>query len=297
MCRYSAFASARPSLERRRGGSSYLQLRLEIRAVVWSLPFVLILAFGVINVLANIGYLDVMMGTPVWPVTHLMLLAIRAGYSFLLIVIVTFFAGEVVWRERNQRLDDLLDALPVPTWTPVLAKLAALWAAVVVFIAAGMLALAGFQLSKGYTHLEPLLYVQGFFVEAVPYLLIAALALFFQVVARRKLVGYLLMVLYLVSNVALGTVHFEHYLYRYAGSPAAPYSDMNGWGHFTSPLFWFNLYWALGAAILVCLAYGGWVRGYEPRGRSRWSVARERLRGPALAAMLAVLAGFAATGG
>ena len=45
------------------------------------------------------------------------------------------------------------------------AKLLALWTAASVFIAAGMLALIGFQLSHGYTRLEPLLYAQGFVVE------------------------------------------------------------------------------------------------------------------------------------
>jgi ABC-type transport system involved in multi-copper enzyme maturation permease subunit len=277
-------------------GQFLSQLRLETRAVLWSLPFVLILAFGLINVLANIGYLDLMMGTPVWPVTHLMLLAISSGYSFLLVVIITFFAGEMVWRERNLRIEGLFDASPVPTWAPVLAKLFALWAAAAVFIAGGMVGLMGYQLSLGYTHLQPVLYAQGLVVELVPFLLIAALAICLQVLVNQKFVGYLLMVLYLVGNGVLAALHFDHYLYRYAGAPAAPYSDMNGWGHFVAPVFWFNVYWAFGAGVLVCLACAGWVRGYESRWRSRWRAARARLRGSALAAVVLLLAGFAATG-
>src|SRR4029077_9676507 len=97
----------------------------------------------------------------------------------------------------------LLDALPAPAWVPLAAKLVALWTAAAVFIAAGMLALTGYQLSQGYLHLQPGLYAQGFVVETVPFLVIAVLALFLQVLVNQKFAGYLLMVLYVVSNGVL----------------------------------------------------------------------------------------------
>ena len=288
--RHPAFAS----------GTSWRQfigaLTFETRTIVLGVPFLLILAFGLINVLANIGYLDLMMGTPVWPVTYLILVAVRAGYSFLLNIILTFYAGEMVWRERNLRLEGIVDALPAPTWIRLLAKLGALWATVFVFIAAGMIGLAGYQLSRGFTHLEPALYLQGLLVEAMPFLLVAALALFFQVLANQKFVGYLLMVLYLIWTGVAPTLHFDHYLYRFAETPSAPYSDMNGWGHFALPLFWFNLYWAFAAGVLLCLAHALWVRGYEWRWRSRLRTARAVLHGPALVTILLLLGALAATG-
>jgi ABC-2 type transport system permease protein len=272
------------------------QWRLDTRAVIGGLPFLLIVAFGLINVLGNIGYLDLMMGTPVWPVTHLMLVAIGAGYSFLLNIILTFYAGELVWRERSMRLDGVFDALPAPTWTRVVAKLGALWAAVVVFFAAGAIALIGFQLSQGYTRIEPWLYAQGLLVASLPFFLSAVLALFFQVVANQKFVGYLLMVLYLVASAMAGPLHLNHYLYRFAQTPSAPYSDMNGWGHFVAPLVWFNVYWAFAAGVLACLAHACWVRGYESRWRQRLQTARARLRGSAALLALFLLGGFVVTG-
>ena len=273
------------------------QFRFETKATVLGIPFLLILAFGLINVISNLGYLDLMLGTPVWPVTYLMLLAVRAGYSFLLVLIVTFYAGELVFRERALKLDGVIDATPSPVWVPLLAKLLALFTAAFVFIAAGMLGLMGFQLSKGYTRLEPFLYAQGFVVEGVPFLLTAVLAVFLQVAINQKWAGYLAMVLYLVSNGVLTALHFDHYLYRYAGVPSAPYSDMNGWGHFAAPVFWFNLYWSLAAGVLVCLSYLGWPRGIDSRWRQRWNQARSRFRGPVRVAIPALLVAFVAAGG
>ena len=54
------------------------------------------------------------------------------GMSFLLIIIITFFAGEMVWRERSLRLEGVVDALPVPTWVPLAGEALALWAAAAV---------------------------------------------------------------------------------------------------------------------------------------------------------------------
>ena len=201
----------------------------------------MILAFGLINVLTNIGYLDLMMGTPVWPVTYLMLVAIGAGYAFLLNIIITFYAGELVWRERSLRLEGVVDALPTPTWTRLLAKLGALWVAVVVFIAAGMIALIGYQLSWGYTNIEPLLYAPGSGRPEPAVLPDGGARAVLPGRGQPEIRG-----LSADGPVSRGQrrwralLHFNHYLYRYAQGPAAPYSDMNGWGHFVAPLFWFN---------------------------------------------------------
>ena len=254
----------RPSSRAARRGSSWLsQWRFETRALVRSLPFILILAFGLLNILANMGQLDLMLGTPVWPVTHLMLLAIQAGYSFLLVVIITFYAGEMVWRDRSLRFEGVVDAMPTPTWVPLLAKLGALWVAAAVFIAAGMVGLSGFQLFHGHTRLEPGLYAQGLVVELLPYMATAALALFFQAVVNQKFVGYLLMVLYLISSGVLGALHFDHYLYRFAAVPGCallghePLGPLCGAGRLVQRLLGV---WRRGARVPVMGSLGAWLR-------------------------------------
>ncbi len=272
------------------------QVLLEARLVVFRAPFLVILALGLANMLANMGYLELMLGTPVWPVTHLMLLAISSGYSFLLILVLVLYGGESVWRARDARMDGVLDAAPVPTWTAPAAKAVALWLASGVFIAAGMLALAGYQLAHGYTNLEPRLYAQGFVVEIVPFLQVAVLALCIQAIVNQKYVGYLLMAVYVVSTGVLRAFRFDHHLYRFASTPAAPYSDMNGWGHFAPAVLWFDLYWSLAAGILFCLACLVWVRGSDTAWQPRWRVVRERLTARMRLVLAALLAAMAATG-
>ena len=274
-----------------------VQTRLEVRTVTRSAPFIVILAFGIFNVVGSWSFQDRLFGTTVWPVTHLMLQSIQSAFSFLLVIIVTFFAGEMVWREKALRTDGIWDAMPVPTWVPLVAKQVALFAVVSIFLAVGMLALMGVQLYNGYTNLEPLLYLKGFAVEVTPFLLVSVLALFLQVASGGKFVGYLFMILFLISESVLSGLHYDHNLYRFASTPRAPYSDMNGYGHFVRPIASFDLYWALAAAILALLARLLWVRGTDMDVRARLRLARARLRRPIAVALPLLMAAFVAMGG
>ena len=295
-------ALAVPPVSRRFDAWTHLRqllhaVRLETAGVLGSVTFLVLLAFGMFNVVASSGFLDVTYGTRIYPVTGLMLQHLEGTFNFLLLVIVTLYAGELVFRERGARLAEVTDAMPVPNWVPLLGKLAALAAVVVAFVAAGELTTVGVQLWRGYHHLEPGLYLAGLALAAAPFLLGAVLAVFLQVAANDKFLGYLLMVLFLVSLVVLPALHLEHRLYRFGSAPDAPYSDMNGWGHDLRAVGWFTLYWALFAVALLVLAHGLWVRGTSPGLRDRLALLRARLRGPAGATLGVALVAWAACGG
>ena len=43
-----------------------------------------------------------------------MLELVSGTFSAFMLVIITFYAGELAWRERDHRLDQIHDALPIP---------------------------------------------------------------------------------------------------------------------------------------------------------------------------------------
>ena len=272
------------------------QARIETVGVLKSIPFLVILIFGMANLTIASGVLDSMYGTAVHPVTRLMLELLDGTFNFLLVIIVIFYSGELVWKERSLKMNEVYDALPTRTWVPLASKLTALFAVIAVFELVGAVAAMGIQLYRGYTRFEPLLYAQGLLVSAIPFLLICVLAIFLQVLANSKFVGYLLMILFLISGMVLGSLDFDHRLYRYASTPDMPYSDMNGYGHFLTGFFWFALYWTLGAVVLFAVSLLVRVRGTEGSGKARLRQARERFQGPARWATVAGLLAFAATG-
>ncbi|MEG0885272.1 MAG: ABC transporter permease subunit, partial [Janthinobacterium sp.] len=97
-------------------------LRFDAVGVFKSVPFLVMLLFGVINLIAGANVGKNIYGTAVYPMTHLMLQTINNSFSFLLIIIVTFYAGELIFKERQARIADVSDAMPVPGWVPLLAK-------------------------------------------------------------------------------------------------------------------------------------------------------------------------------
>jgi ABC-2 type transport system permease protein len=272
--------------------------RLELVSVVKSVPFLVILFLGLLNVTGGAALADSLFDTKIYPVTGVMLRTIAGAFVLFALIIVTFYAGEIVWRERQMKLSDVTDSMPVRSSAVWGGKLAALWAMVVFLMATAVLATISVQTAKGYYHYELGLYARGLLADSLlPMFMMATLAFFLQVLANNKYVGFLCMLLYFVSLPVLPAVHLEHYLYRFAQTPPAPYSDMNGFGHFVQPLAWFNIYWALFCGLLIVAAHLLWVRGSETAMRTRLRIAGARFGPPARTATALLAAAFVACGG
>ena len=272
------------------------QARFEVAGVLRSVTFPVILAFGILNLLASALYMDMIAGTAVWPVTHLMVDAIRSSYVFLLIIIITFYSGELIWRERSLKVAEVTDSLPVPNWVYLAGKLTAQLIVVVVFTACGVLTVVGCQLANGYTRLEPLLYLASSLEMVVPFLLVCFVASFVQVAIGNKFVGYLAMIVLLVYTDVLAALDFNHRLYLFPNIQDVPYSDMNGYGHFLAPLLAFDVYWAFAAVVVTAIAALLWTRGTDTAWRTRLRLARQRLTAPLRAALAVGALGFVGMG-
>lgn len=261
-------------------------------------PFIVMVVLGLLLIFSALKFSGMLYGTKVYPVTAQMLEMIGGGMSLFLVIIVTFYAGELIWRERSMRISEATDAYAAPDWVPLAAKMTALVAVIAVVLLACALFTIGYQLIAGYARLEPLLYAKGLLLQLLPFALMAALAVFLQVLSGNKFIGYVLMIGYLVGSIALNMYHFNHPLYSYGKGSPMPYSDMNGYGHFIAPYLWFRAYWAAFALFLLGIATAFWPRGTSLSWRDRVKTARARLRQRPLQATLALaLLLFAALGG
>jgi ABC-2 type transport system permease protein len=252
-------------------------LRVDLRMVLRGKAFILVAMFGAFIMYGGSnGMTEVWFGTPVLPVTRLMVEVVGMLGPHLMIVI-TFYAGELVHAERQVRMHEIHDAMPVPSWVLLLSKLGALWVAVFVLLGFGGLTAMAIQLARDYTSFELLLYVEGLWgLMLSQWVLVCVLAVVVQVVVGHKYLGFFSMMLFFISEEVMTALHFGHGLYRFAFSPEAPYSDMNGYGHLLGAVLWYRLYWTLWAAGLLVVASLLWVRGTETRLRLRLREARRR---------------------
>jgi ABC-2 type transport system permease protein len=271
---------------------------LNFRETVKNVYFGVIAFSGVLFLVVTSSTAGDIFGTSTWPVTWQMLELLSGTFSVFMLVIITFYAGELTWREREHRLDQIHDALPIPTWLPFLGKLLALMLVPVVLQAVLMLCGLGIQTAKGYHHYEFALYFKGLFgIELIDYWLVCVLAMTVHSLVNQKYLGHFIMIVYFIAISFAGLAGFEHNLYKYGFTPPYVYSDMNGFGHFLLRVRVFEAYWAAAALLLAVAAYLFWVRGTTPDWRGRVAIARRRFTLPVAAASIVGGVAMAGLGG
>ncbi|MEO8180659.1 MAG: M1 family aminopeptidase [Deltaproteobacteria bacterium] len=237
------------------------------------------------------GTVDNVYGTATYPVTREMVELLGGAARLFVLIVCILYSGELVHREREARMDQVCDALPLPVWLPFFSKLVSLLLIQVLLLLAVMLTGIAIQTVQGYHHYELGLYVQHLFgLKLVDACLMAVLCLTLHSLVQNKYVGHFAAVaVYVVRQIASGT--YQHNLYLYGGTPPYFYSDMNGYGRQLVGVHWFHAYWAAGALLLVILSYLLWQRGLEAGYRARWRAARARFTLPwRVATLLGALA-------
>jgi len=294
--------AALPRVEPERSRGTYLRMLpglwwLTFKETVKNVYFLVIVLAGMLFMFASATALGSMFGTNTYPVTYQVLELTSGSFGLFMIIVTTFYSGELVWRERDARMDQIHDALPIPTWLPLAMKLLALMAAQVLLVLVVLVCSLAIQIAKGYFHFELGLQVHYLFTVFLPrFLTISVLAMAVQVLVNQKYVGHFVMIFYWVGVVVASGLGFEDRLYLYGLSPAVTYSDMNGYGPFLPGRRWFDLYWALAALALALTCHLFWVRGVESGRRARMLGARHRFTPRSRLWLGAAAAGFVAVG-
>ena len=259
---------------------------LNLRETVKNVYFLVIVLAGVLTMFAGALDMGSMFGTKTYPVTYMVLELVSDTFALFMLVITTFYAGELVWRERENRMAQMLDALPVPSWLPLLSKLFALIGLQALLMLVVMVCGMTIQVFNGYFQFEPGLYFQHLFTIQLPsYALVAVLAIAAQVLINHKYMAHFAMIVYYVASITLPSLGIEHPMLVYGTSPSFVYSAMNGYGHYLARERWFELYWGGAALILVVLSLLFWARGNNDEWRQRISLARHALTMPVLATL------------
>ena len=273
----------------------WMRTKFEARQVVLSPAFAVLMVWGLfVTVFVLLTQRDPD-GRPSYPTTLSLIPDVEGAFAVIPMIIAIYYAGELVWRERDRRTHEIIDASPIPNWAHVVPKTLAMGLVLLSTLLATVVAAVAFQLSLGYTELDLGKYLLWYVLPRTwDMLLLAALAVFVQAVSPHKAVGWAIMVVFLMWR-QLNTA-IDHNLLNYGGAPGMPLSDMNGAGSFWIGAWTFRVYWGAFAVLLLVAAHLLWRRGTEIRLRPRLARARRRLAGaPGWVAGAALLT-FTATG-
>jgi ABC-2 type transport system permease protein len=266
-------------------------LRFEFWGLVKTTSFLVLLLAALLNTVPSLifssteGY-----GNTFLPVTYRMVETIQGSLYLFLLAMITYYAGVLIWRERDARMDEITDVAPHRSTLAYAAKFVALLGVIASIQALMMAVGVTFQAYSGYTRFQLGLYASELFVyDFSLFVLQAVLAFFIHVLSPNKYVGYFGYIIFLVANVFVwAPLNVATRLVRYASRPDYTYSDFYGYGPFLTNWWSFTAYWMLIAAVLVLLSIALW-----PRGKER----RFALRGGLRAATMACGTAAAAWGG
>ncbi len=294
-----AVPKAHPAFSFRSSLDQFLSLtRLQFVETVKNVFFVVIAiaGFGFALILSlNLGN---NFSTPVYPVTYRMIELAGAGFGLFALAVITLFAGELAWRERDAEVAQIVDAMPAQRWVLFGAKLAALMLVAVVLELVVMAAGLTTQIGLGYHRFEFGLYFRELLINRLLiFWVLCVFSLAVHTIVNNKYLGHFIVVLYyVVAFFVLPGMNWEDQLYHFGQLPGYQYSDMNGYGPFVSGLVWMHVYWGLAAIMLAVITNMFWVRGTDVGWRQRRTLALQRLSRPSGMAFGAAFLLFIAVG-
>lgn len=251
----------------------------EMRSLLANQVFWIIVAVGAINLVVTLAVATGAYETTTYKVTYEVVDSIRGGFYLFLVGLIVFYSGATLWRARECRMHEIIDACPVATWPLLLAKLLALLSCVLIVLASTIVIGVAAQLISGYSRLQLPVYLQSLLVlDGLAFFYIIVMAMLIQVLVHHRYVGYFAVAVALVLNGFLWPViGVESNLVKLASVPSATYSDMNGFGPFVPSLAWFNAYWIIFHGLLIGIMVAAVVRGCETGWRRRLGVTGQRL--------------------
>jgi len=237
--------------------------KFEVLAVLKSQPFILLMGFSLFLLVMSLSDRTVLYNVNALPVTRILMSGLSEALVWALMAVTIFYGADVVWRDRESKFSDLIDALPAPNWVFVLSKITALIAVIYSILALGAVVAVSIQVLNGYYNFEFDVYLERMFLFSTTFIFLAVLSCFFQVLVKSRFLGIMLMGLFIVATLgSMGVLGFEHPLLRYAlGTVASPMSDMNGAGRFIEADIWIRAYYGSVAGLLVMFTYVLWNRG------------------------------------
>ncbi|WP_423735139.1 M1 family aminopeptidase [Chitinophaga caseinilytica] len=248
------------------------RLGLEVRAVCLHVPFLLMMGLWAFYMFVELnGSLRGLYGIQTIPGSGQIaqhLISVRPA-----ILLIIFYAAELVFAERSSRIDGIIGSTPLPAgilWAGKAASLAVMAVSIVtVNVVTGIVV----QMIHGVLPLRLDIYASLYWYAALPLALHGVLAIFVLTVVRRKFMGMMICLIVILPVLFGSRFGTEHPMLRFALPQHFKWSDMDGFGRVALAHGWWMLYWGALAVLMGVLSvrawqHGvkGWFRGWDTAG-------------------------------
>lgn len=248
-------------------------------SIIKSITFKILFLFCVIILVTDLAGGFEYFGLQSYPLTYKLIDSIKDNTDIFILIIVVFFSGELIWRDRDYKINEVIDATAHTSFISMAAKALSLVSIATIlnlfFITIGII----YQLLNGFTRIEIDVYLLDFFYDNLPlFFVFGGITILVQVLSSNKYIGYFIAVLILlVWEIILNVMDISSNMLDVGGGPSVYYSDMNNFGPGVTGALWFNLYWVLFAVLALLVAGALWNRGSKNSLLSRIKTARKEV--------------------
>ncbi|MBE7176305.1 MAG: hypothetical protein INR69_07890 [Mucilaginibacter polytrichastri] len=219
-------------------------------------------------------------------------------YVLFIFIIIIFYTGEAVHREKTSGFALINDALPTPDWVLYGSKLLGLTFLALLLTTIPLFVGVIIQIVKGYFDFRFDVYFTELFLISFPqYIQIVMLSFAVHILVNSKFAGHAVgLLIWILMFLLRQYGEMDYNLLYYSYYPNYQWSDIDGINSMASGVFWFNLYWIFFGAFLLVLGAIFYNRGVLTGKAERWKMAKKRFRGGLPLLTIVCLAGFIATG-
>jgi len=203
---------------------------------------------------------------PTIPTSTFMSTLVLNTLALPVLIVMVFFGGDIIWREKTAGIHEILDATPVKNSSLLGAKWIALSLVLLTMILVGILfgIIAQISLSSGQVDVNPLIYFKtGLLAFGFTFTLQAFLVMFVQNFMPNRVVGMLgaaMIIIFFAFGVT--QLPFFHPLMDYGSVSPGQLSEMSGYADL-SRFKSFGLYWSSLALVLAVLSIWFYRRGLQ----------------------------------
>ncbi|NMH26789.1 ABC transporter permease/M1 family aminopeptidase [Flavobacterium silvaticum] len=272
--------------------------KIELLNILRDNYFKAILLGGVVFLFVDFWIGNTTFGVSALPLTVNLMQYKNYDYVLFIFIIIIFYTGETVHRDKSTGFALINDALPTPDWVLYGSKLLGLTGLAFFLAIVPLFAGVIVQVLKGYFEFRfDVYFIELCLISFVQYLQIVMLSFAVHVLVNNKFAGHgigliIWIVMFLLRNV--GEMGYNLFFYSYA--PGYMWSDMDGINSMWKGVFFFNLYWMLFGALLLVIAAAFYTRGVFSGRKERFRSAKSKYNGRLKMMTAIFLLGFLLTG-
>ncbi len=237
---------------------------MHLNYILTNTAFITFSLLSVIFLLITLAFSGQIFSTETLPLTQ-QVINTGIGAAFLFILILTFlFSGFLIHREKEVKIDQLVDATQSQNAVHLVAKFLAIIAMQAIVLLLIIVSGIGYQLYKGFYDIEVGLYLFDLIGIRLWYFLPwAALAFLIHHFVPNKYVGFIILLGIVIGTPFLNKIGIEQSMFKFnQGSTAISYSALDGYGTRFKRFIVYRSYWFLFGLVLLFITSLIWRRGY-----------------------------------